>query len=163
MSNNPTDGSSEDFFDQILGFPAYAAADSNLAGNGAGGLAGTASGAPMMLQLSSGDGSAHLGGVRIGMGLGGVGGPFHGAGAAPFPLGLSLEQGRGEFMKMDESSASMKMDIRGSSSLKPVSIRLLSCFLPQVDCRENWTKLNFLLLFFLWWNFQFWLIKETVI
>nr|GLL42680.1 transcription factor UNE12 [Ipomoea trifida] len=113
MSNNPTDGSSEDFFDQILGFPAYAAADAN--------LAGTASAAPMMLQLSSGDGSAHLGGVRIGMGLGGVGGPFHGTGAAPFPLGLSLEQGRGEFMKMDESSASMKMDIRASSSMKPVS------------------------------------------
>lgn len=108
MSNNPTDGSSEDFFDQILGFPAYAAADGNLAGNGAGGLAGTASAAPMMLQLSSGDGSAHLGGVRIGMGLGGVGGPFHGT--APFPLGLSLEQGRGEFMKMDN---------RGSSSMKP--------------------------------------------
>ncbi|XP_031113264.1 transcription factor UNE12 [Ipomoea triloba] len=111
MSNNPTDGSSEDFFDQILGFPAYAAADAN--------LAGTASAAPMMLQLSSGDGSAHLGGVRIGMGLGGLGGPFHGTGAAPFPLGLSLEQGRGEFMKMDESSASMKMDIRASSSMKP--------------------------------------------
>nr|GMD69016.1 transcription factor UNE12 [Ipomoea batatas]GMD73033.1 transcription factor UNE12 [Ipomoea batatas] len=82
-------------------------------------MAGTASAAPMMLQLSSGDGSAHLGGVRIGMGLGGVGGPFHGTGAAPFPLGLSLEQGRGEFMKMDESSASMKMDIRASSSMKP--------------------------------------------
>lgn len=121
MSNNPTDGSSEDFFDQILGFPAYAAADAN--------LAGTASAAPMMLQLSSGDGSAHLGGLRIGMGLGGVGGPFHGTGAAPFPLGLSLEQGRGEFMKMDESSASMKMDIRASSSMKPVSNKYPSCFM----------------------------------
>ncbi|RAL42165.1 unnamed protein product [Cuscuta campestris] len=115
MSNNPSDGSSEDFFEQMLGFPTYAAAaaDPN--------LAGTPSASPMMLQLGSGDGSAHLGGFRIGMGLGGIGAPFHVGGAGgPFPLGLSLEQGRGEFMKMnDVSGNSLKMDCRPSSSMKP--------------------------------------------
>ncbi|CAH9073852.1 unnamed protein product [Cuscuta europaea] len=110
MSTNPSDGSSEDFFEQILGFPPYVS-DAN--------LAGTASASPMMLQLGSRDGSAHLGGVRMGMGLGGMGMPFHATGT-PFPLGLSLEQGRGEFMKMnDTSSHSMKMDNRASSSMKP--------------------------------------------
>lgn len=113
MSTNPSDGSSDDFFEQMLGFPAYATAET--------GLAGTPSASPMMLQLGSGDGSAHLGGYRIGMGLGGIGGPFHVSGAGgPFPLGLSLEQGRGEFMKMNDCSVnSFKMDGRPSSSMKP--------------------------------------------
>ncbi|CAK9157314.1 unnamed protein product [Ilex paraguariensis] len=107
MANNQTDGSSDDFLEQILGFPSYAASDTNLAGTAA----------PMMLQLSSGDGSAHLGGV----GVGGSGGGFHGG---VFPLGLSLEQGKGGFVKMDEASGSGKRfrdDVVDSrvSSLKP--------------------------------------------
>ncbi|KAK3036877.1 hypothetical protein RJ639_031495 [Escallonia herrerae] len=107
MSNNPSDGPADDFLEQILGFP-YAGAEANLAGNEAG-LAGA--GAPMMLQLSSGDGSGHLGGV----GVPGGGGGFH------FPLGLSLEQGKGGFLKMEDASGSGKrfrddvVDSRGSS------------------------------------------------
>lgn len=73
MANNPSDGPTDDFFEQILGFPTYGGTEANLAGNSA---------TPMMLQLSSGDGSAHLGG--------GTGG-FHGS---LFPLGLSLDQGK---------------------------------------------------------------------
>ncbi|KAL8092625.1 transcription factor UNE12-like [Apium graveolens] len=79
MSNNPGDGGAgDDFLEQILGFPVYAGADSNLAGNEV----------PMMLQLNSGD--------RAGGGDGGGGG-------FEFPLGLSLEQGKGsnEYFKMD--------------------------------------------------------------
>ncbi|XP_059625948.1 transcription factor UNE12 isoform X2 [Cornus florida] len=90
MANNPSDGPTDDFLEQILGFPSYAEADANLAATAA---------APMMLQLSSGDGSAHLGG-------GGGGGGFHGA---VFPLGLSLDQGKAAgFMKVDEASGSGK-------------------------------------------------------
>ncbi|KAL6968246.1 Transcription factor une12, variant 2 [Sarracenia purpurea var. burkii] len=92
MANNPSDGPTDDFLEQILGFSTYAASENNLAGND-GSLAGTA--APIMLQLSSGDGSAHLGGV----GAGGGGGGFHGA---VFPLGLSLDQGESGFLKVDE-------------------------------------------------------------
>lgn len=57
----------------------------------------------MMLQLSSGDGSAHLGGG------GGGGGGFHGS---VFPLGLSLDQGKQGFREDvgdgRSSSSSMK-------------------------------------------------------
>lgn len=106
MANNPGDGTADDFLEQILGFPAYAGTDSNLAGNGAA--------APMMLQLNSGDGSGQLAGGA------GVGGGFH------FPLGLSLEQGKGGFLKMDEASGSGNrfredVDSRVSSSVKTVS------------------------------------------
>ncbi|XP_047335100.1 transcription factor UNE12-like [Impatiens glandulifera] len=91
MANNPSDGSSDDFFQQILGFPSYAGTDGNLAGNETG-MVGAPP--PMMLQLSSNDGSAHLGG-----------GGFHGG---VFPLGLSLDQGKPGFMKVDEASGSGK-------------------------------------------------------
>lgn len=132
MANNQTDGPSDDFLEQILGFPAYAGAgagnDPNLAsGNDASSLP-----PPMMLQLSSGDGSSHLGSIGVGVGVGvgaglgvGSGGAFHRGG---FPLGLSLEQGKGGgFVKMDEASASGKrfrddvVDVRpASSSVRPV-------------------------------------------
>ncbi|KAL6978583.1 Transcription factor une12 [Sarracenia purpurea var. burkii] len=95
MANNPSDGPTDDFLEQILGFPNYAPAETNLGGNDAN-LAGA--GAPMMLQLSSSDGSAHLGGV------GGGGGGFHGG---VFPLGLSLDH-KPEFMKMDEASGNSR-------------------------------------------------------
>ncbi|PSR94831.1 Transcription factor like [Actinidia chinensis var. chinensis] len=106
MANNPSDGPTDDFFEQILGFPSYGAAETNLAGTDAS-FAGAS--APMMLQLSSGDGSAHLGGVG-------------GGGGFVFPLGLSLDQGKPGFMKVDEASGNSKrfcegfVDGRASSS-----------------------------------------------
>lgn len=108
MANNPGDSPADDFLEEILGFPAYAGAEANLAGNEA------AAAAPMMLQLNSGDGSGQLAGGA------GVGGGFH------FPLGLSLEQGKGGFLKMDEASGSGNrfredVDSRVSSSVKTVS------------------------------------------
>ncbi|GLT42396.1 hypothetical protein SLA2020_163980 [Shorea laevis] len=100
MANNPNEAPADDFFDQILGLPNFAPADGGLAGAD-GGLAGSAAaGAPMMLQLSSGDGSGHLGGIG-----GGGGNAFHGQ---VFPLGLSLDQGKGGFLKPEEASGSGK-------------------------------------------------------
>ncbi|XP_024982289.1 transcription factor UNE12 isoform X2 [Cynara cardunculus var. scolymus] len=121
-NSNPSDGSADDFFEQILGFPAYpaGATDPNLAGN-EGSLGGSAAAAnSMILQLSSaGDGSGHhhlASGIVGGGGGGGGGGGFH------FPLGLSLEHGKGGFLKMDDASGSGKrfrddvVDSRVSSS-----------------------------------------------
>lgn len=91
MANNHPSAeatTNDDFLDQILGIPTFGSADP-------GGLpvpdAGLSSGGhpPMMLQLSSGDGS----------------GGFHGQ---VFPLGLSLEQGKGGFLKPEEASGSGK-------------------------------------------------------
>ncbi|KAL3531282.1 hypothetical protein ACH5RR_010604 [Cinchona calisaya] len=114
MANNPTEPPSDDFIEQFLGFPAYA--DPNLApGNDA-----TSLQPPMLLQLSSGDGSSHLGSVGVGVGSGGA---FHGG---SFPLGLSLDQGKGGFVKMDDASGTGKrfrdhvVDGRAaSSSVRP--------------------------------------------
>ncbi|KAG5567508.1 hypothetical protein RHGRI_002903 [Rhododendron griersonianum] len=124
MANNTSDGPTDDFFEQILGFPAYASTDANLAGN---------SGTPMMLQLSSGDGSAHLGGG------GGGGGGFHGS---VFPLGLSLDQGKQGFREDvgdgRSSSSTMKNTFSGqpmpntvSAMAHPPSIR------PRVRARRG--------------------------
>ncbi|KAL0458254.1 UNVERIFIED_CONTAM: Transcription factor UNE12 [Sesamum latifolium] len=89
MANNPGETPSDDFLEQILGFPSYAAgAEANLVGN-------EAPSAAMMLQLGSGDGSGHLGGVGLGVGIGGAYGVAGGGGG--FPLALSLEQGKGGF------------------------------------------------------------------
>ncbi|GFZ04786.1 basic helix-loop-helix (bHLH) DNA-binding superfamily protein [Actinidia rufa] len=112
MANNPSDGPSDDFLDQILGFSNYAAAtaDNNLAANDAG-LAATA--VPMMLQIISGDGSAHLGGG---------GGGFHGAG---FPLGLSLDQGkrfREDVVDGRASSSSVKNAFPGQPMPSTVAV-----------------------------------------
>lgn len=71
MANNPSEGPSDDFFDQILGFPAYNGAEPNLAGNDAGAIPPA-----MMLQLNSGDGSSQFTGVGLGVGLGGGGVPW---------------------------------------------------------------------------------------
>ncbi|PON95015.1 Basic helix-loop-helix transcription factor [Trema orientale] len=98
MANNPSEAPADDFLEQILGFSTFASADSNLSGTD-GGLAGP-HGGPMMLQLSSGDGSGHIPAVG-----GGGGGGFHGS---VFPLGLSLEQGKAGFLKPEEASGSGK-------------------------------------------------------
>ncbi|KAG8486851.1 hypothetical protein CXB51_020306 [Gossypium anomalum] len=98
MANNPNEASADDFLEQILGFPNFASSETGLAGPD-GGLAGTTAGAgtPMFLQLSSGDGASHLGGIG-----GSGGGAFPGQ---VFPLGLSLDQGKsGGFLKPEEGS-----------------------------------------------------------
>ncbi|KAL7151508.1 hypothetical protein ABFS83_04G035500 [Erythranthe nasuta] len=108
MANNPGETTSDDFLEQILGFPGYASgADGNDGGSAA-----------MMLQLGSGDGSSHLGAMGVGLGIGG-GGYGVGSGGGGFPLGLSLEQGKGGF---NDASGSGKrflrddlVDSRGSS------------------------------------------------
>ncbi|KAK9280793.1 hypothetical protein L1049_003682 [Liquidambar formosana] len=96
MANNPSEPPTDDFLEHLLGIPTYASADGGLAGNDVN-LGGTPQ-AQMVLQLSSGDGSGHVG---VGGGAG-----FHGP---VFPLGLSLEQGKtAGFMKPDEASGSGK-------------------------------------------------------
>ncbi|OMO78406.1 hypothetical protein CCACVL1_14428 [Corchorus capsularis] len=99
MANNPNEAPTDDFLEQILGLPNFAPTETGLPGHD-GGLAGTAAAAPMMLQLSSGDGAGHLGAIG-----GGGGAAFHGQ---VFPLGLSLEQGKGGFLKPEEASGSGK-------------------------------------------------------
>ncbi|KAL4363067.1 hypothetical protein GQ457_04G027730 [Hibiscus cannabinus] len=101
MANNPNESPADDFLEQILGLPnfphtdtALAVPDGRLSGNAA------TPGAPMFLQLSSGGGTGHIGAI----GGGGVG-AFHGQ---VFPLGLSLEQGKGGFLKPEEASGSGK-------------------------------------------------------
>ncbi|KAF5741859.1 transcription factor UNE12-like [Tripterygium wilfordii] len=97
MANNPSEATNDDFLEQILGLQNFAAAETGLAGAD-GGLAPP----PMMLQLSSGDGSAHIGGGA---------GAYHGS---VFPLGLSLDQGKGGgggggvFLKPEDASGSGK-------------------------------------------------------
>ncbi|TKY62402.1 Transcription factor UNE12 [Spatholobus suberectus] len=95
MANNPSDAPADDFLEQILGLPTFASGDSGLAPADVG-LAGTASPAPMMLQLNSADANPHLAGA---------GAAFH---APVYQLGLSLDQGKGGFMKPEEASASGK-------------------------------------------------------
>lgn len=124
MANNHSDTQADDFLEQILGIP-FGSSDQGLAGTD-GGLAGAAAAAaaaaaaqgqaPMMLQLSSGDGGGHI--TTIGSGsVGGTG--FHGG--PPFPLGLSLDQGKSGFLKAEEASGSGKrycgevVDVRASS------------------------------------------------
>ncbi|XVF71914.1 hypothetical protein PTKIN_Ptkin12aG0078400 [Pterospermum kingtungense] len=116
MANNPNDAPADDFLEQILGLPNFASSETGLAGPD-GGLAGTATGAgpPMVLQLSSGDGAGHLGSI----GAAGSG-AFHGQ---VFPLGLSLDQGKGGFFKPEEASGSGKRwrnDVGRGSSVKNV-------------------------------------------
>ncbi|KAF8054505.1 hypothetical protein N665_1328s0002 [Sinapis alba] len=83
---------SDDFFDQILGFSASSAA----------GLGGGAP--PMMLQLGSGEEGSHMDGL---------------GGRQMFPLGLSLEQGKGPGFLRPEGGL---LDHRSSSSssMKPI-------------------------------------------
>ncbi|XP_042006736.1 transcription factor UNE12-like [Salvia splendens] len=115
MANNPGEAPSDDFLEQILGFQGYSTgADENLAG----GDAAAAPSPAMMLQL----GSPHLGGpMGVGLGGGYVGGG--GAGAAGFPLGLSLEQGKAGFNDAFGSGRRFfrddAFDSRGAASVKP--------------------------------------------
>ncbi|GAA0170191.1 basic helix-loop-helix transcription factor [Lithospermum erythrorhizon] len=127
-NNNQQEPPSDDFFEQILGFqnePYGGGTETNLSHH-------HHQASPMMLQLNSGainGGSTHhLGGMGVNIG----GGPFGHGGGGGFPLGLSLDQGKGGgFMKMDEvSSGNIKrfrdhvVDSRGSGSssgnIKPV-------------------------------------------
>lgn len=97
MANNPNEASStDDFLEQILGIPTFGSAESGLTASDG----GLAAGSPMMLQLSSGDGSSHISALG-----GGVSSGYHGQ---VFPLGLSLEQGKGGFLKPEEASGSGK-------------------------------------------------------
>lgn len=111
MANNTGEVPSNDFLDQILG---YAGTDE------------VASQAPMMMQLNSGNSSMHLGGVGVGLG-----GSYGGGAGGGFPLGLSLEQRTGGFMKMDDASSSGKrfhddvVDSRASSAVRPVNFELI--------------------------------------
>uniref|UniRef100_A0A1J3JX51 Transcription factor bHLH7 n=1 Tax=Noccaea caerulescens TaxID=107243 RepID=A0A1J3JX51_NOCCA len=125
-NNNPHDNHlsdqapSDDFFEQILGISNFSASS----GSGLSGLAGGLSGVgppPMMLQLGSGDEVNHNQ-----MGAIGGGGPlgFHNQ---MFPLGLSLDQGKGHgFLKPEGVHGTGKrfqddvVDNRCSSSMKPV-------------------------------------------
>ncbi|KAL9331820.1 hypothetical protein ACSQ67_001430 [Phaseolus vulgaris] len=93
MANNPSDAPADDFLEQILGLPTFASADSGLSAADVG-LPGTTSPTSMMLQLNSADANAHL-----------TGAAFH---APVYQLGLSLDQGKGGFMKPEEASASGK-------------------------------------------------------
>ncbi|XP_020227636.1 transcription factor UNE12 [Cajanus cajan] len=90
MANNPSDAPADDFLEQILGLPTFASADSALAAADV----ALAAAPPMMLQLNSADANAHLAGAA-----------FH---APVYQLGLSLDQGKGAFMKPEEASASGK-------------------------------------------------------
>ncbi|XVE73023.1 hypothetical protein DITRI_Ditri11bG0084800 [Diplodiscus trichospermus] len=101
MANNHNEAPADDFLEQILGLPNFAPSEAGLAGPNSG-LPGTAAGAgaPMILQLNSGDGAGQLGAIG-----GGGGGAFH---AQVFPLGLSLDQGKGGFLKPEEASGSGK-------------------------------------------------------
>jgi hypothetical protein len=99
MANNPTEPPTDDFLQEILGMPNFASAEAGLVGADAGLAGAAAAQASMMLQLSSGDGSGHI--SDLGGAPGGGSAGFHG-----FPLGLSLEQGKGGFLKPEEASGS---------------------------------------------------------
>ncbi|KAL6516128.1 Transcription factor une12 [Orobanche gracilis] len=116
MANKYGETPSDDFLEQILGFPGYAdGAEANLAGNEAAQNA-------MMLQLGSGDGSSHLGGMGGGIGAGIVGAHGVPSGGGGFPLSLSLEQGKSGFNGASGSGKSFVSDdiaaSRASSSIK---------------------------------------------
>ena len=113
MANNPSKANNNDFLEQILALPSFASAEASLIGAD-GGLGGSGTGRPpVMLKLSSDD---------PGGGGGGSGG-FH---RQVFPLGLSLKQRKGGFLKPEEAFSNSKrfrddvVDGR-ASSMKNVS------------------------------------------
>lgn len=129
-NNNPHDSISDpsptdDFFEQILGLSNFSASS----GSGLSGIGGGLSGVgppPMMLQLGSGDEGNHNH-----MGAIGGGGPvgFHNQ---MFPLGLSLDQGKGHgFLKPDGVHGTGKrfQDDVLDNRMKPVSFSLNLQFL----------------------------------
>ncbi|CAN1131787.1 Transcription factor UNE12 [Linum perenne] len=84
MAGNPSDTpSSDDFLHEILGLQSFPSADA---------LAVASAQSPMFLQLSSAD-----------AGITSLTPEFHG-----FPLGLSLDQGKGGFLNPDDASGSGK-------------------------------------------------------
>ncbi|XP_041008038.1 transcription factor UNE12-like [Juglans microcarpa x Juglans regia] len=92
MANNHPSSeatTNDDFLDQILGIQTFGSADTGGLHAPDGGLSAGGAPPPMMLQLNSGD----------------VSGGFHGQ---VFPLGLSLDQGKGGFLKPEEASGSGK-------------------------------------------------------
>ncbi|XP_071738210.1 transcription factor UNE12-like isoform X2 [Rutidosis leptorrhynchoides] len=118
-NSNPSDGSADDFFEQILGFPTgnFAATATNTTDHHHhhSNLAVNEAANSMMLQLSSaaaggGDHHNHNHHHLVGSGGGGGGGGGGGVGFH-FPLGLSLDHGSkggggGGFLKMDDASGS---------------------------------------------------------
>ena len=95
MANNSSKATNNDFLEQILNLPSFASTKAGLTGADGGlGNWGTDP-LPMMLQLISGD---------LGYGGSGFGG-FHGQ---VFPLRMSLEQGKGGFLKPNEASSKGK-------------------------------------------------------
>ncbi|WZY83007.1 hypothetical protein YC2023_029391 [Brassica napus] len=115
-NNNPHENlsdqtPSDDFFDQILGLPNFSASssDGGLGGGGGGGGA-----PPMMLQLGSGEEGSHMAGLVGGSGPS----VFHNQ---MFPLGLSLDQGKGPVFLRPEGGgvhATVNRSSSSSSSMK---------------------------------------------
>ncbi|XP_030549229.1 transcription factor UNE12 [Rhodamnia argentea] len=104
MANNPNEAPADEFLEHLLGLPNFAAAaEAGLAPGDGSGLSVTAA-PPMMLHLGSGDGSGHMSALGGGGGAA-AGGGYHGT---VFPLGLSLEQGKGGFLKPEDASGSGK-------------------------------------------------------
>ncbi|KAE8723705.1 Transcription factor bHLH7 [Hibiscus syriacus] len=108
MANDVPAG--DDFLEQILGLPNFSPSETGLSGSYFG-LAGTGTeaGAPMFLQLSSGECAGHIGGIE--------GGAFQGQ---VFPLGLSLEEtsGSGKLFRNgvdDDRASSVKNVFPGQS------------------------------------------------
>ncbi|CAI0385645.1 unnamed protein product [Linum tenue] len=93
MAGNPSHTPTDDFLQEILGLQSFSSAVPSLVGADA--LSASAH-APMFLQLSSGDPSAT--GINA---LTGSSPGFQG-----FPLGLSLDQGKGGFPKHEDASGS---------------------------------------------------------
>ncbi|XP_009134422.1 transcription factor UNE12 [Brassica rapa] len=114
-NNNPHENlsdqtPSDDFFDQILGLPNFSASssDGGLGGGGGGGAP------PMMLQLGSGEEGSHMAGLVGGSGPS----VFHNQ---MFPLGLSLDQGKGPVFLRPEGGgvhATVNRSSSSSSSMK---------------------------------------------
>lgn len=146
MANNPSEAPADDFLEQILGLPTFGSADTNLGGSD-GGLAG-APGTPMMLQLSSGDASGHIGTV------GGGGGGF----GSVFPLGLSLEQGKTGFLKPEDASGSGKrfrddmVDVR-APSVKNVRLKLIPFYLLRFQLPDILWRMSFIYFIYVSFNF----------
>ncbi|XP_027365815.1 transcription factor UNE12-like [Abrus precatorius] len=89
MANHPSEATTDDFFEQILGLPTFASTDSALPPTDA---------SPMMLQLNSADAATHLA----------AGTAFH---APPYQLGLSLDQGKGTFEDASGSGKRFRDDV----------------------------------------------------
>ncbi|XP_040945785.1 transcription factor UNE12-like [Gossypium hirsutum] len=101
QANNLNESPANDFLDQILTFPNFVPVETALAGPDSRLSRNVATaGVPMLLQFSSGGGTGHIG--AIGNGRGG------GFNEHVFPLGLSLNQVKGGFLKPEEAFGSSK-------------------------------------------------------